>query len=336
VLTEAVHQHIPAGTPVALRVFGDKEPDSCRTDLEIPLAPLDPAAVARKLAGINAMNLARTPIADSLAAVAGDLKGAGGRGAIVLVTDGEETCDGDPAAVIESLQKKGVDVSLNIVGFAIGDAELETKFENWAELGNGRYFGAQDQEGLSNALREALRIPFTVYDMGGNEVGQGLVGGEAIELEQGYYRVEIASSPPQTFARVEVPGEKAVTLNAGQEGVSVKGRNGAPVAAPAKNAGEKKSAAPAKSTPKKSAAPAAAAPARAQPSAADSGGDDLVRMVQQQLILLGYDPGPADGKAGTKTMIAISQFQAEKGMKVTGKASPQLAGILAAEVDAHK
>ena len=45
------------------------EADSCRTDLEIPLAPLDPAAAAAKIAGINAMNLARTPIADSLAAV---------------------------------------------------------------------------------------------------------------------------------------------------------------------------------------------------------------------------------------------------------------------------
>ena len=43
VLGEAITEHIPPGTPVALRVFGHKEANSCRTDLELPLAPLDPA-----------------------------------------------------------------------------------------------------------------------------------------------------------------------------------------------------------------------------------------------------------------------------------------------------
>lgn len=49
----------PAGTPVALRVFGHKQADACRTDLEIPLQPLDPKVAAAKIAGIQAMNLAR-------------------------------------------------------------------------------------------------------------------------------------------------------------------------------------------------------------------------------------------------------------------------------------
>jgi hypothetical protein len=93
VLSEAVNKHIPPGTPVALRVFGHKEPNSCRTDLEIPLGPLDPAKANKTIQGVNAMNLAKTPIADSLAKVESDLKGAPGRKVIVLVTDGEETCD---------------------------------------------------------------------------------------------------------------------------------------------------------------------------------------------------------------------------------------------------
>src|SRR5690606_23390906 len=99
-LTDAVRELIPAGTPVALRVFGHREPDACRTDLEIPLGPLNPDAAAATIAGIQAMNLARTPIADSLAAVEADLAGAAGGAIVVLVTDGEETCDGNPAAVI--------------------------------------------------------------------------------------------------------------------------------------------------------------------------------------------------------------------------------------------
>jgi len=135
VLIEAVNQHIPPGTQVALRVFGHKEPNSCRTDLEIALKPLDPAAATSTIERVNAMNLAKTPIADSLARIESDLKQAQGRKVVVLVTDGEETCDGDPEKVIQRLQDKGFEVSLNIVGFAIDDDELESQFQSWSELG---------------------------------------------------------------------------------------------------------------------------------------------------------------------------------------------------------
>jgi hypothetical protein len=211
VLTEAVRNHIPAGTPVALRVFGHKEVDSCRTDLEIPLAALDPEAAAATIAGINAMNLARTPIADSLAAVESDLQGATS-GIIVLVTDGEETCEGDPGQVIEALRDKDFNVSLNIVGFAIDDAELAAQFESWAELGGGRYIGASDAADLSEAIEQALRISYTVYDRGGNEVASGEVGGTPVELERGNYRVVVNSAPKHSFDNVAVEGEDTVSL----------------------------------------------------------------------------------------------------------------------------
>ena len=211
VLTEAVQQHIPAGTPVALRVFGHKEVDSCRTDLEIPLGPLDPVAAASTIDGINAMNLARTPIADSLAAVENDLQGAGS-GVIVLVTDGEETCEGDPGKVIEALRNKGLQVSLNIVGFAIDDVELAAQFESWAELGGGRYLAANDQGGLSQAIEQALKVPYTAYDQSNNEVASGTVDGAPVELASGLYRVVVKTSPPLTFEDVDVRGEDEVVL----------------------------------------------------------------------------------------------------------------------------
>ncbi len=208
VLTEAVNQHIPAGTPVALRVFGHKQANSCRTDLEMPLKPLDPAAAAKVIQSVNAKNLAKTPIADSLAKIESDLKSATGRKIIVLVTDGEETCEGKPEEAIRKLQQNGLDLSLNIVGFAIDDDALETQFESWAKQGGGRYFSANSQEGLSDALKLALQVPFTVYDTGGTVAGEGVVGGDPVELEQGFYRVVIETSPPQVFSEVEITGEK--------------------------------------------------------------------------------------------------------------------------------
>ena len=51
---------------------------------------------------------------------------------------------------------------------------------------------------------------------------------------------------------------------------------------------------------------------------------------------LGYDVGDINGESSLETTIAISTFQAEKGMDVTGEVSPQLLGILSAEVDSRR
>ena len=62
---------------------------------------------------------------------------------------------------------------------------------------------------------------------------------------------------------------------------------------------------------------------------AAEGADALILMIQEDLAELGYNVSPT-GTMDTNTAIAISQYQAENGMSVTGEPSPQLAGILAA------
>ena len=211
-LSKAVTEHIPPGTPVALRVFGHKEANSCRTDLVIPMQPLDPVAVEKTLGGINAMNLAKTPIAASLAMIESDLRDATGPRLVVLVTDGEETCDGDPAGVLAKLSENGIDLRLEIVGFAIDDDALKQQFEGWAEQGGGRYFDAGDAGSLEHSLAEALQIPYTVFDQDGKRVARGTVDGDSLELKAGRYRVSIATSPPRTIDEIEVPGEKEIIV----------------------------------------------------------------------------------------------------------------------------
>ncbi len=65
-----------------------------------------------------------------------------------------------------------------------------------------------------------------------------------------------------------------------------------------------------------------------------AGGDPLIQSIQRDLIALGYDPGAPNGEMTTPTIVAISKFQAENGLEVTGEATPQLAGVLAAKRDA--
>jgi von Willebrand factor type A domain-containing protein len=211
-LTGLTSDTIPAGTPFALRIFG-RGLNSCQTDLDIPLAPLDGKAVGTRLAALNAKSGAKTPIAASLEKVAADLQGAGGDRMVILITDGEETCGGDPAAAILGLQQKGVGVRVNIVGFAIDDAKLAASFKVWASAGEGRYFDAKDARGLSKAVSQALAPAFEVLAADGRRVTQGFVAAEPVKLPPGTYTVRIGgSNGPTRSATVQPRLTETVTF----------------------------------------------------------------------------------------------------------------------------
>jgi hypothetical protein len=212
VLIDLVDNVLQPGTPVALRVFGHIQPDACRTDLLLPLEPLDPTGVMQQIGSIEAKNLARTPIADSLRLVADDLAGASGQMVVVLVTDGEETCDGDPAAAIQFLQDQGIDVRVNIVGFAIDDVALQSQFEAWAELGRGSYFSASSAQELGAALRSALRAPFRLLDESGDVVASGIVGDSGVEAAAGVYTLEVMTDPIQRVDQVIILAQESTVV----------------------------------------------------------------------------------------------------------------------------
>lgn len=181
---------IPRGTPFALRVFG-REVDSCQSDLVMPLAPLDPAALTKVVGALEAKNNARTAIGASLAKAAEDLRAATGPRVVILLTDGEETCGGDPGGAIEQLQKAGLRPVVNIVGFAIDDAKLAASFRQWARLGNGAYFDARDAKALDEALTAAAQPRFELVDAKGVVVARGRVGGEPVQAMPGDYQLQV-------------------------------------------------------------------------------------------------------------------------------------------------
>ena len=84
--------------------------DSCEGEVVLPLSPLNKQQALKTINNVTPKNLAKTPIATSLAMVEKDLAQIEGIRKVILVTDGEETCDGDPAQVIQSLKDKGIDV----------------------------------------------------------------------------------------------------------------------------------------------------------------------------------------------------------------------------------
>ncbi|MBD3679676.1 MAG: VWA domain-containing protein [Rhodobacteraceae bacterium] len=218
-LSRLVTQTLPEGTPFAFRAFG-LEKDACRTELRIPVSPLQRKAAEATIRDVPAINLAKTAIAASLLAAAEDLKDASPPRVVVLVTDGEETCDGDPEAAIAALRAQGLDVRVNIVGFAIDDAELAQTFAAWAEAGGGAYFDASNAEGLTTAIDKAMTPRFEVHrthiDGRVERIGS-LALGEKLTVPAGQISVTPGAAAQGETVTLRVAPEENVRLTYGGE-----------------------------------------------------------------------------------------------------------------------
>ncbi len=179
----------------ALRAYGHVRAASCDSRLELRPAPLDGTAARRAIAGIEPKLMSGTPLAASIEAVAQDLAAVRGPKVVVVVTDGEETCGGDPERAIRELTASGTDVRLSIVGFdldADDPAAARERFVAWAAIGGGQYLEASDGEALRDAVWASLtplERHFEVIDDAGVVVAVGTVEGEPVSLPAGAYRV---------------------------------------------------------------------------------------------------------------------------------------------------
>lgn len=213
-LRELVEDGLPEGTPFALRAFGHVSPSSCEQELVIPLGPLQRASAGAAIAGIEPKLLSQTPIADALRAAASDLTDAGARAAVVLITDGEESCGGNPEAAVAELRAAGVDVTLSIVSLGLDDAAASERFASLAAIGGGSYLDVENGSELGAAVTASLATPFDVLGPDGTKVASGTVGGEPVELPQGVYTILVPGNPPITIRDVRVPGDGSVTVAA--------------------------------------------------------------------------------------------------------------------------
>ena len=106
------------GIAVGLRVYGHRTNDCKDTKLEIPIGPLDAKKMKKFISGIKPKG--KTPIAYSLEEAAGDFKtDFKGSRVVILVTDGLESCNGDPCAAAKALAEKGIVSKIHVVGFGI-------------------------------------------------------------------------------------------------------------------------------------------------------------------------------------------------------------------------
>lgn len=204
-LTDLVANQLDPDTQLAVRIFGHREARSCNTYSEVAVAPIAESKAKTVFQGIQPAAFSKTAIAASLASVAEDMASVPGTKIVLLLTDGEETCGGDPAAEIEKLVANG-DVRVNIIGFAVDEAAAKTKFTEWATLGNGVYIDASSGEELTAALDTALDAPFRLLDGQGKIVETGTVNGEAIQVEAGAYTLIVEAVDGERNQEIRITG----------------------------------------------------------------------------------------------------------------------------------
>jgi hypothetical protein len=124
-----------------------------------------------------------------------------GKRAVVLVTDGIESCGGNPVASARKL-KENEDITVHVIGFGMGGAEDEDQrsLRAIAEASGGRFVTARSAAELRDALTATVGTAWTIRK--GDEVlGRGSLGSnDVIHLREGDYTVAFASEPP-----LEVP-----------------------------------------------------------------------------------------------------------------------------------
>lgn len=72
---------------------------------------------------------------------------------VVLITDGVESCDGDPCQAARNLAGAGINTTIHVVGFGLNEQE-RGQVQCIAENGHGKYFAAADAAGLNDALNQ--------------------------------------------------------------------------------------------------------------------------------------------------------------------------------------
>ena len=157
---------LPAGARVGLRVYGhegtgsevDKARSCSKSDVMYPLQAYDKQKLDSALAQFKPAGW--TPIALALEQAQKDLqayKGEKNTNIIYLVSDGIETCGGDPVQVAKQLADSDVTPIVNVVGFGV-DGEAQRQLKAVAEAAKGRYVLIQDQKELEEEFEQAEEI----------------------------------------------------------------------------------------------------------------------------------------------------------------------------------
>ena len=212
---EQLSYRLPDDLDLALRAYGNtsaSEQNNCAdSTLLVPFGERNSEYVRNAIAGLRPTG--QTPIAYALNQAARDFESIRSDRTVVLVSDGIESCGGDPVTAAYALRQQGVVVHL--IGFGLGNAADEdvASLQAIANASGGRYVTATSAEELLAALADTVATSFSVY-RDNVEVASGSLGSAGVMLlPEGDYRVRLNSSPPvETQVRLDPRDSVMLTM----------------------------------------------------------------------------------------------------------------------------
>ncbi|MFC2079019.1 VWA domain-containing protein [Candidatus Bipolaricaulota bacterium] len=203
--------NIPDGARVGIRQFGG----NCSTELLAPVGPIQRNLLRSEIQSIVADGA--TPIADALAQTRQDLSSISDPQLVLLISDGMETCGGDPVQAAKDLIADGYNLNIHVVGFDISrNIGARDQLIEIAQSTGGTYYDAENSGELRQALSLIAPFGYTVYDLEGNVVFSGTLGETGPQLPEGTYTVVLDTSPPITLTNVVVVDQQTTMITVEQ------------------------------------------------------------------------------------------------------------------------
>lgn len=152
-----VLQSVPTDDDIGFMAYGHREKGSC-DDIQLIVPPQAGSGSAISAAADSLKFLGKTPLTAAVKQAAEALKYTEDKATVVLITDGLETCGGDPCALGKELEASGVDFTADVVGFGL-TADEGKQIACLADNTGGKYIQASDEKALQEALAETVAAP---------------------------------------------------------------------------------------------------------------------------------------------------------------------------------
>ena len=148
---------LPDNEEVGLIAYGHRQKGECK-DIEtiVDLGSIDKPALLGQIDALNPKG--KTPITGSVLMAIDQVRASEDAVTVILVSDGIETCGGDPCKAVRDAKEAGVNFIMHVVGFDVAKEDV-SQLECAAQAGGGLYFSADNASELSNALTSAVEMP---------------------------------------------------------------------------------------------------------------------------------------------------------------------------------
>ncbi|MFG3365070.1 VWA domain-containing protein [Streptomyces sp. NPDC048156] len=203
---------------------GEDRKVGCKDTAQLyPVGPLDRTEAKTAVATLAPTGW--TPIGPALLKAADDLNGGDGSRRIVLISDGEDTCQPlDPCEVARDIAAKGINLTIDTLGL-VPDAKTRDQLSCIAEATGGTYTSVRHTDELTDRVGQLVdRAADPVVNpvavegakecTGAPEIKPGLYADRETFGEHRFYRVAVA--PGQELrASVSVAADRAVNKDYG-------------------------------------------------------------------------------------------------------------------------